>query len=235
VVDAAGPHVTRRAGQVRTGQALAGLAVLVLAAAAVVALCRWLLPTAAIEATLPEPAQAAVSACPRPLPKGDQPVAVSAGDLVACPHSYDGVTVRYRGEVVAAVLLRGERAWVQLNDDAYGVAAGPLPEHRTALGGNSGIAVSVPATAGRRITIVGGHRAAGDLLEVVGPFLRADPGDAGGPTIRATQVRTVQDGRRLQHAPSPRLLGVAGTLLALTALGGLTLRLSRRTRRVHLS
>jgi hypothetical protein len=40
-------------------------------------------------------------------------------------------------------------AWLHLNDDRYALDLGPLPQHRTAVAGNSGVPVLVPAAVAR--------------------------------------------------------------------------------------
>ncbi|MPY72545.1 MAG: hypothetical protein GEU92_21150, partial [Alphaproteobacteria bacterium] len=175
--------MTRDSGQLTSRQALAGLLLIAAVAAGIVTGLALLLERGGPEPPLEAPAEPAGPApCPD-LAGSDQqePPLVPADDLIACPDAYDGQRVRYRGEVVRAVLRRGDTAWVQLNDDLYGLDLGPLPEHRTAVGGNSGLPVAIPASAVDPIQHVGDHRHHGDVLEVTGPFLRADPLDAGGP------------------------------------------------------
>lgn len=143
---------------------------------------------------------------------------VKASDLIECPQLYDGQKVVYEGEVVRAVLRRGDRAWVQVNDDAYALDIGPLPEHRTAVGGNSGIPVSIPAGSADQLRHVGGHEEQGDVIRVSGTFHRADPADAGGPAIQATTVTIQRPGHRFDPEPSRPRAAVAALLALLVAL-----------------
>jgi hypothetical protein len=99
---------------------------------------------------------------------------VTSSELYDCPQVWDGRMVRYRGEVVGAVLQRPGGAWVQLNDDVYAEALGPLPAHRDFRGGNSGIGVWLPPDVVARIRTVGDPKHQGDVLEVVGHFRRVD-------------------------------------------------------------
>jgi hypothetical protein len=222
--------MSRAVGQVRVQAALAGGAVALLLLIAVVATLDWLVPPGSLTPVEDAPAQddavPGAVRCPASLPP--EPLTVASSALFDCPRLYDGALIRYRGEAIAAVLPRGERAWVQLNDDVYALESGPIAEHRTALGGNAGIAVSLPSDVAASITFVGGAAARGDILDVVGRYRRADPADGGGPTIQAEQARIVEVGRRIDRPVAARRVVVAGVLtLAVCVL----LLLVRRQRR----
>lgn len=165
---------------------------------------------------LDAPAEPEVLTCPEPA-HGQEPLTVTSEDLIECPDAYDGRAVRYRGEVVRAVLERGARAWAQLNDDAYALTRGPLPEHRTAVGGNSGVPVSLPGDVATTIERIGDFRTQGDVLEVRGTFRRAHPGDAGAPAIHADAVQTVRPGYAVAHDVDP-LRAVVAAAFACVAL-----------------
>ena len=142
--------------------------------------------------------------------------------------SFDGAVVRYRGEAVRAVLRRGPRSWVQLNDDPYGLELGPLYDHRTTVGGNSGIPVAIPTSVADTIAYVGGPRHRGDILEVTGVFHRADPRDGGGPAIEADAASITQAGRPVRRSvDSARLL--TATIISIAALGAAVLARKRRS------
>ena len=197
--------MTRKTGQITTLQAALGaLTTLAVAAGIIVALGQLIQHGDQIP-ILEAPAQEqSGDVCSRRPDTARRTPAVAAADLIECPATFDGVTVRYEGEVVRAVLLRGTTAWVHLNDDRYALDLGPLHEHRTAVGGNSGMPVSIPATIADDITHVGDARHRGDILAVTGTFHRADPHDGGGPTIRAETVQITRRGRvanrRANHA-----------------------------------
>jgi hypothetical protein len=208
--------VTRRSGQITPlTAALGGLVVATVATGLVAALSLLLERTVpALEA----PAEAVdPMGCPD-RPAGPRPVAVSASRLLECPRAYDGVSVAYEGEAVRILLPRGDRSWVHLNDDPYALALGPLPEHRTAVGGNSGMAVSIPAAVAGQVRYVGNGRHRGDVLAVTGVFLRADPADGGGPTIQAGSARIVTHG-----GPTPRPVSSARAISALVLVASAAL------------
>jgi hypothetical protein len=156
--------------------------------------------------------------CPLPdsVPAPDQAGEVSSSLLIDCPNLYDGHLVTYEGEVIEVVLDRGDRAWVQLNDDSYR-DAGPLPEHNTRLGGNAGIAVSIPQTTAESIRFAGSYRAQGDRLAVIGVFNAADTADDGAPAIQAVQARVAHAGHAVDHPASPARLAAA-TVVTVVAL-----------------
>lgn len=147
--------------------------------------------------------------CPDPadLDAVEAAVLVTSELLVECSRVYDGRVVSYTGEVVRAVLRRGEHAWVQVNDDPYALGPGPLPGHRTALGGNSGMAVRLPGDRADVISTVGDHRAHGDIIEVVGTFDRT--GDVGAPAILAERAEVVDAGEPITHDIDPVRAAVA--------------------------
>lgn len=227
--------MSRRAGQVSSARALAGTAVLLAALGGVVLLCRGLLlPPSGPEPLPPPPPQdttgvAGIATCPEPDELPREPIPVTSSEVIDCPALYDGRVVRYEGEAVNAVLVRGERAWVQLNDDPYGIRLGPLPAHRSTVGGNSGLPVSVPVAVARRIDRVGSHRVHGDGVFVEGVVHRADPADGGGLTIQARTAQITRQGTAFDHpVQGGRVLVAAALAVATSLLAVVTLRARRR-------
>jgi hypothetical protein len=179
---------------VSPSQAVAGAVAVVVLAIATAGALDLLVRRTPQRAPLGAPAQEEVdTTCPAPR-EGSAPVVVASDELIECPSTYDGVLVSYEGEAVRAVLDRGAHAWLHLNDDRYALDLGPLPEHRTAVGGNSGIPVLVPEAVADRVQIVGDGRHRGDIIAVTGVFRRAHPADGGGPAIRARSARVTQRG-----------------------------------------
>jgi hypothetical protein len=207
-------------GPVRARRVMVGLAVTAAMAWLLVAGLQVLVRPGSIEPPLGGPAAPDLSdGCPMATSVASADVVdVGASELVECPALFDGRRVRYRGEVVRAVLVRGPRAWVQLNDDPY-ADIGPLPEHRTAVGGNSGIPVSISAADAAQLRHVGNHRTRGDVVTVTGIFHRADPADGGGPAIQADALTLERPGQPLQHPVNGgRVVVAAGAGLAAVAL-----------------
>jgi hypothetical protein len=118
--------------------------------------------------------------------------------------------------VVGALLPRGDRAWAQMNDDLYALSIGPLPAHRQSVGGNAGIAVSLPAGVARAIAAVGDGHHRGDTLTVQGTFRSAAPDDGGAPSILAASASDVVAGGTVASPRSTRRMVVAALLVVLT-------------------
>jgi hypothetical protein len=150
--------------------------------------------------------------CPEPrpregLPRDDDPVEriaaaarpAQTGALLDCPQSFDGTPVILRGEVVGAIVGRGERLWLQINDDDYATTLGPLPTHRTFQGGNSGMGVHVPVGLVEEITMVGGPGRRGDTVEVRGIFNRVDPRTGEVAVVRAHTLEVVEPGSAFEQ------------------------------------
>lgn len=217
-------------GRVSTPQALLGGALVVAVLGGIVGVLGWLVQADGQIPALDAPAEPTVDSCPARSPGAGRPATVTAAALLECPAAYDGAAVAFTGEVVRAVLRRGDRAWVQLNDDPYALTLGPLPAHRSAVGGNSGIPVSIPAAVADQVTHVGDYRHRGDLLRVTGTFRRADPADGGGPAIQADTAAIERPGGTVQRPAGSRRVAVA-TGMAAAALGlALVGHVSRRRR-----
>lgn len=138
---------------------------------------------------------------------------VSSASVVACPQAFDGRRITFVGEVVGDVLPRDGGAWVQVNDDAYALDVGPLPAHDDLQGTNSGLQVWLPdelldgiepGRPGRR----------GDVVELDGVLVRADPEDAGGMTLRADRLLVRAEALDVEVPVDP-----AQVVLAFTACG----------------
>lgn len=109
----------------------------------------------------------------------------------ACPQLLDGRTVTFVGEVVGDVLGRPGGAWVQLNDDDYALEIGPFGPHRERRGFSGGLAVWLPDGLHEGLGEPGRHGRRGDVVLVEGTFLRADPDDGGGLSVRARSLEVL--------------------------------------------
>lgn len=160
--------------------------------------------------------------CPGPVAlEADQPrppVPVTSNDLYACPRTYDGQPVRVQGEVVGALMSRRDGTWTQLNDDPYAGDLGPLPTHRDFRGSNAGVGVLLPPQVAGQVQAIGGPRARGDVLDVVGTFHRIDEETREAAIIRADTATITRRGGPVDHPPL-RLRQVVGVLLAMAAAG----------------
>lgn len=151
---------------------------------------------------------------------------VTSVELVEKPDRYDEQRIRFIGEAIGSVMDRGDIAWLHLNDDAYGLAAGPRPV--TLEGYNSGQAVTVDPRLAAKIEHLGSYGWRGDLVEVEGIFRDADGRYGGDMVIEASSLRIVRLGQRLRR-PVARWKLIALPTLMLTAIAAFALlRLTHR-------
>jgi len=137
----------------------------------------------------------------------------SSGQLVETPKEFDGTRITFQGEAIGDVMMRGDNAWIHLNDDAYMYKN---VEEGAPLGGfNSGMPVWLPASAAAKIEIVGDYEHQGDIVEVTGVFNAACAQHGGDMDIHADELRMVAAGRRALDPVQPWKLALAlGTALA---------------------
>ena len=150
----------------------------------------------------------------------------------ACPRLLDGSEVVLVGEVVGDVLRRAGGAWVLVNDDAYALEVGPFGPHRERLGFNSGLAVWLPDGLHESLGEPGRHGRRGDVVRVAGTFLRADPADGGGMSVRATTLDVLAPSMAVEEPLNTPLLVTAGVgaLIAAAAWGWARHRARERER-----
>lgn len=135
----------------------------------------------------------------------------------ACPRLLDGSEVLFVGEVVGDVLRRTGGAWVLVNDDAYALEVGPFGPHRERRGFNAGLAVWLPDGLHETLGEPGRHGRRGDVVSVTGTFLRADPADGGGLSVRATELTVLGASTEVEE-PLNGPLAIAAAISALVAV-----------------
>jgi hypothetical protein len=139
----------------------------------------------------------------------------SSADLVEAPKEFDGTDVTFRGEVIGEAMVRGEMAWIHVNDDPYYMKN---VEEEAQLGGyNSGMAIWLPAGETETITYFGDYKHEGDIFEIEGVFNSAC-GEHGGDTdIHATTLTIIQAGHVVvdQIKPGKVVWAIALAFLAL--------------------
>lgn len=169
---------------------------------------------------------------PQEVTPGDVTVGrVRSGEVVACPDEFDGRTVEFVGEAVGEVLERDGGAWLLVNDDAYALESGPLPAHDVFAGTNTGLSVWLPADVIDLDGLVtGGPGRRGDILALHGRFLRADPADGGGMTLRASEAEVVVPAADVEPPfHGEQAIGAAVAVAVTAGLAG-SWRLARRRR-----
>ena len=114
----------------------------------------------------------------------------SSTDLVEQPKEFDGEGVTFAGEVIGEAMVRGDMAWLHINDDAYYVKN---VEEGAQLGGyNTGIAVWLPAGLAEELEYFGDYEHEGDIVEVAGVFNAACAEHGGDMDIHATELEIVE-------------------------------------------
>jgi hypothetical protein len=147
-----------------------------------------------------------------PIPKNDP----TSGQLVEQNKAYNGKTVTFTGEAIGEVMVRGDYAWIHLNDDAY---MDSNVEEGAKLGGlNSGMAIWVPAALTKQIDTYGDYKHEGSIVQVSGTFNAACKEHGGDMDIHATTVSVFRAGHVVVDAVPPWKAALAAGLAALAAL-----------------
>ncbi|MBU0548146.1 MAG: DNA-binding protein [Candidatus Omnitrophica bacterium] len=102
---------------------------------------------------------------------------LNSSELIKDAKKYDGKLITYAGEVIGDVMLRGEFAWVNIND------------------GDNALGVWMSASLAKEIKFTGNYKSRGDNLEIVGVFHRACLEHGGDLDIHAQALRKLGNGR----------------------------------------
>ncbi len=152
---------------------------------------------------------------------------VTVQELVEKAQEYDGREVVVEGEVVGDVMMRGEEAWITVNDDPYSRRS--LEEGGEFAGlSNYGIGVVLPRAEAEKVKVLGGYKHHGDRVRVRGIFHRADREHGGDTDIEGVSLEVVKPGYPIPHPFSYGKLAVALALSAAAAFLGSRL-LKRRS------
>lgn len=154
----------------------------------------------------------------------------SSGGLVEEPKSWDGKTIRFEGEAVGEAMVRGEFAWLHLNDDAYMYKN--VEEGAPLEGYNTGMPVWVPADLARKVRTFGDYKHEGDVVRVTGTFHAACGEHGGDMDIHARELEVIYPGRLVADPVSPWKLDLAVVLTVGAASAIAFDRSARRRERV---
>lgn len=102
---------------------------------------------------------------------------ISSSELIKNAKEYDNKLIAYAGEVIGDVMLRGEFAWVNIND------------------GENAVGVWMSAVLAKEIKFTGNYKSRGDRLEVTGVFHRACLEHGGDLDIHLRSLSKVANGR----------------------------------------
>jgi len=104
---------------------------------------------------------------------------ISSTELINNAKLYDGKIVTYEGEVIGDIMLRGEFAWINVND------------------GQNAIGIWIGKNLTKDIFYTGSHKFKGDVVEITGVFQRACLEHGGDLDIHAQTIRKVRQGREV--------------------------------------
>lgn len=155
-----------------------------------------------------------VAGCTTAGPAQPSPNTPSSTGLVEEPKKYDGTEVTFTGEAIGEAMVRGDYAWLHLNDDAYYLKN---VEEGADLGGyNTGMPIWLPAADAANVSVFGSYKYEGDVVTVKGTFHAACPEHGGDMDIHATSLVVDTPGRRAADPVKPwkLVLAIALTLLA---------------------
>jgi hypothetical protein len=141
----------------------------------------------------------------------------SSTKLVEQPKVYNGKRVTFTGEAIGEVMVRGDYAWIHLNDDAY--MERNVEEGAPLKGYNSGMAVWVPAEMTKQIDTYGDYKHEGSIVQIEGVFNAACKEHGGDMDIHADTLTLVRVGHEALDPVPPWKAGLAALLVA--AAGGL--------------
>ena len=145
------------------------------------------------------------------IPKNDP----SSTQLVEKPTTFNGTTVTFTGEAIGEVMVRGDYAWIHLNDDAY---EEKNVEEGAKLGGyNSGMAVWIPAALTKQVDSYGDYKHEGSIVQITGTFNAACKEHGGDMDIHATALRVIRPGHDVVDAIALWKVLLAIALVALAA------------------
>jgi len=97
-------------------------------------------------------------------------------ELINDAKQYDGQTITYMGEVIGDIMIRGEDAWLHVND---GIIA---------------IGIWAPKTIIQDIRYAGDYHKKGDIVEVSGTFHRSCLEHGGDLDIHASEIKKITAG-----------------------------------------
>jgi hypothetical protein len=125
---------------------------------------------------------------------------ISSTDLINNAKQYDGKVVDYRGEIIGDIMIRGQYAWININD------------------GQNAIGMWGLKTLIKDIVYKGGYGFNGDVVKITGKFNRSCPEHGGDLDIHAQIIRKVTNGRQIFESLDFNKIKIALTLLGIVFL-----------------
>ena len=126
----------------------------------------------------------------------EQYLVVSSRDLIEKSKYYDQKLVAIKGEAIGDIMVRGEFAWLNIQD-VYNV-----------------VGVWAPRVYLKDIQTLGDYFHQGDIVKIRGRFMRADPDLAGEFCVKADSVFVLSPGGPLPHKLSENKIKLVKILFA---------------------
>lgn len=134
-------------------------------------------------------------------------------ELINQAKQLDGQTVLIKGEVIGNIMPRGDFAWFNIEDSS------------------GAIGVWAPSGLTKIIQYAGNYKTKGDIIEIEGTFVRADPELLGETGIRARRISLVKQGEPIDHPVNMvKAEAVIGLLLWVICLGFIRWTIIKRWR-----
>ena len=116
---------------------------------------------------------------------------ISSAELINNAKQYDGKLVVYEGEVIGDVMVRGEYAWVNVNDE------------------KNAIGIWIKKDLVKDIFYTGSYKAKGDRIEITGKFNRVCVEHGGDLDIHAQSIIKLSSGSKISHAVTTKDINLA--------------------------
>ncbi len=124
---------------------------------------------------------------------------VSITSLIEDMKKYDNRQVTIEGEAIGDILVRGDNAWITVNDDPYSRRS--IEEGGELVGmSNVGIGVWLPADEARKVKVLGGYKNRGAKVRLTGVFHRACAEHGGDTDIHALRLEILRPGHPFKHS-----------------------------------
>lgn len=121
-------------------------------------------------------------------------------ELIEHSRKYDHKQVVYQGEVIGDVMVRGDHAWINVND------------------GVNAMGIWLAADKAKSIKYIGQYKSVGDTVKLTGTFNRACRQHGGDMDIHADKLQIVKSGHPINHPIHPDKAAVASLLTIMAAL-----------------
>lgn len=133
---------------------------------------------------------------------------IASVELINNAKQYNGNIVVYRGEVIGDIMLRGEYAWINVND------------------GKNAIGIWTKKELIKDILYTGGYRSRGDIVEITGKFNRSCIEHGGDLDIHAQSITKISLGDKTSHPVNKKeinlILFLSGIIVLVILLRSIT-------------